>query len=166
VTSTVPVEIVQPGVKDEKKDQNTCDPNNSNIAPLSDPPYSDDQYESVANLYLRAAYIAGTFPEITTHFVVDSFIGGHCDPRCFKLHHLYDLIAAKLGHAAGSTYGVVPTYGLKSGTSTIWWDDGSAGARSVNGTTRPTDICHGKPYDAEKSTPPDGGVPQPAPKTK
>lgn len=129
VASTVAVEIVQPGVKKGATNENTCNPKNPDIAPLSNPPYSADQYKSLVQLYLRAAYRAGTFPEVTTHFVVDSFIGGHCDPRCFDLNYLYDSIAGALGHGKGSTYGVKPNYGRSSGTHTVWWDDG---------------ICHGK----------------------
>jgi hypothetical protein len=127
VSSTVPVEIVQPGVrkgaKGEKINENTCDPNNPDLVPLSNPPYSADQYQSLALLYLRAALIAGMFPEITTHFVVDAFIQGHCDPRCLNLDYLYEKIAEKMGHGKGSTYGVKPAYGRRWGTDTVWWHD-------------------------------------------
>lgn len=129
VSSTVPVEIVQPGVKDDTKNQNTCDPANPNIVPLSNPPYSADQYRNISLLYLRACRIAGMFPEITTHFAVDGFVEGHCDPRCFNLEQLYDTIAAAMGHGKGSTYGIKPSYGRVWNTHNVWWDDG---------------ICHSK----------------------
>ncbi|MEK6321043.1 MAG: DUF4157 domain-containing protein [Acidobacteriota bacterium] len=123
VSSTVPVEIVQPGVKKGATNQNTCDPTNPDIIPLSNPPYSADQYNNIALLYLRAANIAGMFPEITTHFVVDAFIQGHCDPRCFNLNQLYDVISGTMGHGKGSTYGVKPSYGRRWGTDSVWWND-------------------------------------------
>jgi hypothetical protein len=122
VASTFPVEIVQPGVKKGAKNENTCDPKNLDSLPLSNPPYSDDQYNSLVKLYLRAALIAGLFPEVTTHFAVDAYLRGHCDPRCFNLTKFYDLIAAALGHGKGSTYGVKPSYGIESGTNNVWWD--------------------------------------------
>jgi hypothetical protein len=114
---------VQKGVKKSSGNLNTCDPNNPNIDPLDTPPYSDTQYKSVVGLYLRAALAAGRFPQITTHFVEDAFVQGHCDPRCFDLTRLYRDIAAAMGHAAGSMYGVTPSYGLKWGSNTIWWSD-------------------------------------------
>lgn len=129
VSSTVPVEIVQPGVKKGAKNQNTCDPANPDIVPLSNPPYSADQYKDIALLYLRACRIAGMFPEITTHFAVDGFVEGHCDPRCFNLEQLYDTIAVPMGHGKGSTYGIKPSYGRVWKTHNVWWHD---------------DICHGK----------------------
>jgi Domain of unknown function (DUF4157) len=122
VSSIVPVEIVQPGVKSAKGNQNTCNPNNPNNVPLDDPPYTADQYNSIALLYLRAARTAGQFPQTTTHFQLDAFVRGHCDPRCFDLGHLYELIAAKIGHSKGSTYGLVPSYGMKWGANNVWWD--------------------------------------------
>jgi hypothetical protein len=123
IASTVPVEIVQPGVKKGATNKNSCDPSNPDIVPLATPPYSADQYNNIVLLYLRAAITAGNFPEVTTHFAVDGFVEGHCDPRCFDLGHLYDLIAASLGHAKGSTYGIKPSYGRKWGTDNVWWDD-------------------------------------------
>jgi hypothetical protein len=126
---TASVEIVQVGVKSAKGNQNTCDPKNPNLTPLPNPPYSDNQYASVTGLYLRAAHIAGRFPDVTTHFVEDAFIQGHCDPRCFDLGRLYREIAARIGHPAGCTYGPIPSYGRTWGTNNIWWDDG---------------VCHGK----------------------
>jgi hypothetical protein len=128
--SFVTVEIVQVGAKSSKGNQNTCDPKNPNITPMPNPPYSDNQYLNIALLYLRAALTAGSFPEITTHFVVDAFEKGHCDPRCFDLDNLYKQIAILLGHGIGSTYGVKPKYGLSWGTNTIWWDNGICGKAS------------------------------------
>ena len=151
VSNIVAVEIVQPGVIDRQQIEdakakaekrppkkvrtnvNTCSPDNPDIVPLKDPPYSDKQYESVLTLYLRAALIAGKFPRITTHFAVDAFIGGHCDPRCFDLTGLYQNIAVTLGHDPKSIYGVRPSYGLKSGTNNVWWD------------TTANNICKRKP---------------------
>jgi hypothetical protein len=123
VMSVTAVEIVQPGVKAGAKSQDTCNPKNPDIAPLDTPPYSTTQYESIRDLYLRAAFQAASFPEITTHFAVDAFIQGHCDPRCFDLGNLYQMIATTLGHAGGSTYGVLPSYGTRWGTNNVWWDD-------------------------------------------
>ena len=123
VGSIVPIEIVQVGVIDSKKNLNTCDPKNANATPIPSPPYSANQYLNIALVYLNAAYVAGQFPEVTTHFVVDAFERGHCDPRCFDLQKLYDTIAVRLGHGKGSTYGVKPSYGLTWGTNTIWWDN-------------------------------------------
>jgi len=124
VGSIVPVEIVQVGAKAGVKGVvNTCDPTNPNVEVMPKPPYSDNQFKNLVLLYLRAAFIAGRFPEITTHFVIDTFDRGHCDPRCFDLQKLYNSIALTLGHAVGSTYGVKPAYGLKWGTHTIWWDN-------------------------------------------
>jgi hypothetical protein len=128
IESTASVEIVQPGVKSSKGNQNTCDPTNSNNAPLDNPPYTNLQYQSVVSLYLRAALIAGVFPEITTHFAVDANVQGHCDPRCFDLTRLYKMIATAMGHSTACVYGVSPSYGLKWGANNIWWDNG---------------ICHG-----------------------
>ena len=122
ITSTVAVEIVEPGVLDSKKSKDTCNPKNPNNAPLPNPVYSADQYAAITQLYLRAAFISGTFPEVTTHFAVDRYVGGHCDPRCFDIGHLYDLIAASLGHGKGSTYGSRPSYGRKAADN-VWWDD-------------------------------------------
>lgn len=129
IASTIPVEIVQPGVKSGAKSEDTCDPDNPDIVLLSNPPYSDEQYKNLVLLYLRAAFVAGQFPEITTHFAIDAFVQGHCDPRCFDLDNLYRLIAAALGHGKGSTYGVKPSFGMKSGTNNVWWSN---------------EICHGK----------------------
>lgn len=97
------------------------------IVPLPKPAYTEDQYKSLANLYLRAALQAGRYPEITTHFWVDRDLRGHCDPRCFDLIHLYDLIAGALGHGKGSTYGLKPIYGTVWGAANIWWNGTACG---------------------------------------
>ena len=133
VGSLVTVEIVQVGVRKaktvkpgeppDKVNVNICDPANPDITPIPTPPYSENQYTNIGLLYLRAALTAGSFPEITTHFVVDAFDRGHCDPRCFDLMKLYDTIAASLGHGKGSTYGVEPLYGRAAGKDTVWWHD-------------------------------------------
>jgi hypothetical protein len=125
VASIVPIEIVQVGVidPDPTKNRDTCNPEKGNVKPMPSPPYSDSQYLNIALVYLNAAYVAGQFPETTTHFVVDAFEKGHCDPRCFDLQKLYDTIAALLGHGKGSTYGLKPSYGRTWGTNTIWWDN-------------------------------------------
>ena len=147
----VPVEIVQVGVKDTPKtgkekpgkkakeddksagekaaakphkiNLNTCDPANPDIEPMPKPPYSENQYTNIAGLYLRAARIAGRFPSITTHFAMDAFVQGHCDPRCFDIKNLNGKISATIGHPAGCTYGLIPSYGTKAGTNNLWWHD-------------------------------------------
>jgi hypothetical protein len=130
VSSIVGVEIVQVGVKDEKGDQNTCNPANPNVKLMPSPPYSDNQYMNIALIYLRAALTAGSFPEVTTHFVVDAFERGHCDPRCFNLQKLYNTIATLLGHGKGSKYGVAPSYGTNWGKNTVWWNDKICGGKN------------------------------------
>lgn len=124
VKSTVAAEIVQVGARSEQGNQNTCSASNPNIATLPNPPYSDNQYNSALALYLRSALAAGKFPQMTTHFALDTFDPeGHCDPRCFNLNKLYKAIATTMGHAPGSSYGITPSYGTRSGTNNIWWDD-------------------------------------------
>jgi hypothetical protein len=124
VKSTVAAEILQVGTRSDKGNQNTCSASNPNIATLPNPPYSDNQYNSITSMYLRAALAAGKFPQMTTHFALDTFDPeGHCDPRCFNLTKLYNEIASVMGHARGSSYGIVPSYGTRSGTNNIWWDD-------------------------------------------
>ncbi|HEU0015940.1 MAG TPA: DUF4157 domain-containing protein [Longimicrobium sp.] len=122
VESTTNVEIVQ---------NDTTVPC-ANPEALKKPPklaYTDVQYQGVTLLYLRAALAAGVFPEITTHFWVDSKLKGHCDPRCFNLNRLYDQIAASLGHGKGSSYGVKPSYGKTWGTHNVWWYNPVCGAK-------------------------------------
>ena len=119
VSSEVNIEIIQQAGSDCRT--------TGKILPLPKPAYSEDQYKSLVKLYLRAALQAGRYPEITTHFWVDRDVRGHCDPRCFDLMHLYDLIAAALGHGKGSTYGLKPIYGTKWGSANIWWNDTACG---------------------------------------
>jgi hypothetical protein len=126
IGSTASVELVQVGSRSRAQSQNTCDPTNPNNLPLQNPPYSDTQYQNAMLLYLSAAVQAGRFPEVKTHFAVDAFVGGHCDPRCFDLHRFYRDIATTLqplGHGPASTYGIRPQYGLVSGTDNVWWDN-------------------------------------------
>jgi hypothetical protein len=91
------------------------------------PAYTDTQYQGLVTLYLQAALQAGQYPEITTHYWLDRVAGDHWDPRCFDLPRLYALIAAALGHAKGSTYGITPQYGTTRGTSNLWWHDVACG---------------------------------------
>jgi hypothetical protein len=92
------------------------------LVPLPAPAYTESQYQGVAAMYLQAALQAGRFPEIISHFWRDRGIpGAHCDPRCFDLQHLYDVIADLLGHQRGSTYGQIPKYGTTDGVHNIWW---------------------------------------------
>ncbi|WP_310487700.1 hypothetical protein [Chamaesiphon sp. VAR_69_metabat_338] len=124
VKSTVAAEIVQVGVRSERGNQNTCSVSNPNIATLPNPPYSDNQYNYALALYLRSALAAGKFPQVTTHFLLDTFDSeGHCDPRCFNVTKLYKSIANTMGHAPGSSYGITPSYGTRTGTNNVWWDD-------------------------------------------
>jgi hypothetical protein len=124
VRSSVATEIIQVGARSDRGNQNTCSASNGNIATLPTPPYSDNQYNSALALYLRATLAAGKFPQMTTHFALDTFDpGGHCDPRCFNLNKLYNSIASTMGHAPGSSYGLTPSYGTRSGVNNIWWDD-------------------------------------------
>jgi hypothetical protein len=124
IKSSVAAEIIQVGTRSDRGNQNTCSASNSNIATLPNPPYSDNQYNFTLALYLRAAVTAGKFPQITTHFALDTFDPeAHCDPRCFNLTKLYNSIASVMGHAQGSTYGIIPSYGMRGGTNNIWWND-------------------------------------------
>jgi hypothetical protein len=119
VSSSVPIEIVQPGGQGS-----TCSVGNSGSIPFKNPPYSPDQYDNVMLQYLRAALIAGKYPEATTHFALDHGLpDSHCDPRCFNMNKLYRSIAGELGHPQSSSYGIEPSYGTKSGTNNIWWDN-------------------------------------------
>jgi hypothetical protein len=134
VKSSVATEIIQVGARSTQGNQNTCNASNSNIATLPNPPYSDNQYSNSLGLYLRAALAAGKFPQMTTHFALDTFDPeAHCDPRCLNLNQLYDAIAGVMGHTQGSSYGIKPSYGNRLGTNNIWWSDrichGSAPSR-------------------------------------
>jgi hypothetical protein len=119
VSSSVPIEIVQPGGQGS-----TCSVGNSGSIPFKNPPYSLDQYDNVMLQYLRAALIAGKYPEATTHFALDHGLpDSHCDPRCFNMNKLYRSISVELRHPPDSSYGIEPSYGTKSGTNNIWWDN-------------------------------------------
>ena len=124
VKASIPVEIIQVGARSEQGNQNTCDANNSNIATLPNPPYSENQYDRTLTLYFRAALAADKFPQMTTHFALDTFDpSAHCDPRCFNLTKLYQKSAAVMGHPLGSSYGIKPSYGTQPNTNNIWWND-------------------------------------------
>ena len=124
VKSSIPVEIIQVGARSDRGNQNTCDANNSNIATLPNPAYSENQYDRTLALYFRAALSAGKFPQMTTHFALDTFDpSAHCDPRCFNLTKLYQKSAAVMGHPLGSSYGIKPSYGTQPNTNNIWWND-------------------------------------------
>jgi hypothetical protein len=99
---------------------------------LPDPPYGPTQYEGVANLYLKAALAALRWPSITTHRWEDRDIpGGHDDPRCFDLDNLYDVIATKMSHPAGTIYGLVPKYGgAGDADANISWTAGQCHGKS------------------------------------
>ncbi len=119
VSSSVPIEIVQPGGQGS-----SCSVGSAGAIPFKNPPYSVDQYNNVMLQYLRAALIAGKYPEVTTHFVLDHGLpDSHCDPRCFNMNKLYRSIAVELRHPPDSSYGIKPSYGTKSGTNNIWWDN-------------------------------------------
>lgn len=96
-------------------------------------PYPAAVYKGVEKAYLLAALEAGQFPELTTHYFLDSpkvtKSQNRCDPRCFRLDMLYGLIQADLGHKAGSTYGVPPKFGTSWGTDTVWWFDPVCGKK-------------------------------------
>jgi hypothetical protein len=124
VRSSIAVEILQVGARSEKGNQNTCDPRNSNIADLPSPPYSDTQYKNVLNNYARATLMAGVYPKITTHFALDARLPeAHCDPRCFDLTRLYHAISTISGHPRGTSYGIIPSYGMSGGSNNLWWDN-------------------------------------------
>lgn len=97
-------------------------------APFPNPFYTDEQYEGVKNLYLKAALEAGAFPHITTHFWVDRAVRGHIDPRCFNMHKLFKMISAAMGHQAGDLYGDEPKYGKKWGVHNVTWDKDMCGS--------------------------------------
>jgi hypothetical protein len=105
-----------------------CETDPAKVVPLPTPFYEEGQYEAIAKTYLQASLQAGRFPEVTTHFWVDRKIkGAHCDPRCFDLQHLYNTIAKKLGHAAGSRYGDKPKPGIVQDTNNVWWHPKACG---------------------------------------
>jgi len=94
------------------------------------PAYTENQYTNVRDLYLKSALLAGRFPTITTHWLLDRGIeGAHHDPRCFDLHHLYALTAQALGHQPASEYGITPEYGTKA-PANVWWDPVKCGRKA------------------------------------
>ena len=117
VGSSVNVELVQRRGSDCRT--------TGTLTPLR--PYTQHQYEGALTVYLRAAFAAGRFPEVTTHFWIDRAHFGHCDPRCFDMVRFYDMIAAALGHGRGSSYGPAPNYGTTWGTHNVWWHDAVCG---------------------------------------
>lgn len=124
VRESVPIEILQVGTRSQRGNQNSCTAFNSNLQPLPNPPYSQTQYNTTIVQYLRSAAIAGKYPEITTHFLLDKFdrVDAHCDPRCFNVNKVYTSIADLMGHDRGSKYGITPSYGTSS-RDNIWWND-------------------------------------------
>jgi len=96
--------------------------------PFPKPFYTEEQYEGVKNLYLKAALEAGAFPHITTHFWVDRELKGHTDPRCFNMHKLYKMIGIAMGHQPGDLYGDEPKYGKKWGVHNVSWDKTDCGS--------------------------------------
>ncbi len=124
VNSSVPIEILQVGAKSDRGNQNSCTSRNGNLIPFSNPPYTQVQYDNVVMQYLRATFLAGKFPETTTHFALDHGLpDGHCDPRCFNVNKMYKSVSTVMGHPEGSKYGMNPSYGKSSGSNNIWWDN-------------------------------------------
>jgi hypothetical protein len=124
VSESVPIEILQVGTRSQSGNQNSCTASNSNLQPLPNPPYSQTQYDTTIVQYLRSAAIAGKYPEITTHYALDTFAAdAHCDPRCFNVNKVYTSIADLMGHDRGSKYGITPSYGTRLGRNNIWWND-------------------------------------------
>jgi hypothetical protein len=124
VKSSVPIEILQVGAKSDRGNQNSCTGSNGNLIPFSNPPYTQVQYDNVVMQYLRATFLAGKFPETTTHFALDYGLpDGHCDPRCFNVNKMYRSVSTVMGHPQGSKYGINPSYGKSSGSNNIWWDN-------------------------------------------
>jgi hypothetical protein len=116
VGSAVNVEIVQ-------NKGGGCSPTSTEVLPA----YTATQYANVTQLYLRAAMEASFFPEVTTHKLVDRGVGDHCDPRCFNLGKLYEMIATTLKHPTGTTYGITETYGTDT-NSNVWWQEKVCGS--------------------------------------
>jgi hypothetical protein len=124
VNNSVPIEILQVGAKSSSGNQNSCTGSNGNLIPFSNPPYTQIQYDNVVMQYLRATFLAGKYPQTTTHFILDNGLpDGHCDPRCFNVNKMYQSISNVLGHPPGSKYGINPSYGKSSGSNNIWWDN-------------------------------------------
>jgi hypothetical protein len=95
---------------------------------LSRPAYTENQYESLARLYLKIALEAGRFPQMVTHYWLDQgngkIIGTHCDPRGLKVTEVYQRIGRYLNHPEGMLYGLKPSYGRNPEKGhNIWWAD-------------------------------------------
>ncbi|HEX3760508.1 MAG TPA: DUF4157 domain-containing protein [Kofleriaceae bacterium] len=133
------------------------------------PGYPSAAFDGVAKLYLLAALEAGQFPEITTHYFLDTkpvtASQNRCDPRCFDLGKLYATIAKLLGHAADATYGVEFKPGTKWGASTIWWHEPVCGAKPGAATPVPKAVPDPVPTPVPDRSPPkppatpDAGLP-------
>jgi hypothetical protein len=124
ISSSTHVEIVQNSGQPSSSTSWVCDPSNPHLTALhtsTRSAYTSNQMDNVAKLYLQVAATEGRYPNITTHFLVDSSMRGHCDPRCFDLGDLYARIAALVGHPTTTNYGLVPSYGTTFGTNNIWW---------------------------------------------
>lgn len=94
----------------------------------SRPAYTENQYESLARLYLKIALEAGRFPQIVTHYWLDQgngqIIGTHCDPRGLKVTEVYQRIGRYLNHPEGMLYGLKPSYGRSPEKGhNVWWAD-------------------------------------------
>jgi len=114
VQSSAHVEMVQP------EDPGTgCTPGKG-AKKLSNP-YTTHQYQEVEDLYLKAALEGGRFPFITTHYFVQQALGDRCDPRCFDLGNLYQMLQKDLGHKPNTIYGLPTNYGEKFKGESIWW---------------------------------------------
>lgn len=96
--------------------------------------YTDSQYESLKNFYLKSTLAAGRFPQIVTHYWLDQglgkVIGDHCDPRGLNLTEVYSRISEALDHPTGTTYGIKPQYGQNPQKGdNIWWGEAILGEK-------------------------------------
>lgn len=97
------------------------------------PAYTDQQYETLARLYLKTALLTGRFPAVVTHYALDQAqgqkIGDHCDPRGLNLMRLYRLISQALNHSPATLYGLRPQYGVNPDQGdNVWWSERVLGA--------------------------------------
>lgn len=100
------------------------------------PAYTQEQYQALTLLYLKAALLAGRFPAIVTHFALDQAqgqkIGDHCDPRGLDLLRLYSMISQLLNHPPATLYGLKPQYGINPDQGdNVWWSERVLGAMPV-----------------------------------
>ncbi len=96
--------------------------------------YTDSQYETLKNLYLKSALFAGRFPQIVTHYWLDQglgkVIGDHCDPRGLNLTKVYSHISTALEHHPDTIYGIRPQYGLNPQKKhNVWWSEAILGEK-------------------------------------